>query len=94
MINKFVKTFYINNIIRKLMKEKFIEKFREALDADGKEIGLEDRFRDYDEWDSLRYLSVIAMIDSEFDVIIETPDFRKIETVGGLIEEIEKRIKS
>jgi acyl carrier protein len=76
------------------MKEKFIEKFREALDADSKEIKLEDRFREYDEWDSLRYLSVIAMIDSEFDVIIETPDFRKIETVGGLIEEIEKRMNS
>jgi len=76
------------------MKEKFIEKFREALDSEGREIRLEDRFRDYDEWDSLRYLSVIAMIDSEFDVIIETPDFRKIETVGGLIEEIEKRLKS
>jgi len=76
------------------MKEKFIEKFREALDADGKEINLEDKFRDYDEWDSLRYLSVIAMIDSEFDVIIETSDFRKIETVGGLIDEVEKRMKS
>jgi acyl carrier protein len=75
------------------MKDKFIEKFREALDSDGKEINLEDRFRDYDEWDSLRYLSVIAMIDSEFDVIIDTPEFRKIETVGGLIEEVEKRMK-
>ena len=75
------------------MKEKFIEKFKEALDADSKDIRLEDRFRDYDEWDSLRYLSVIAMIDSEFDVIIETSEFKKIETVGGLIEEVEKRIK-
>lgn len=74
------------------MKEQFIEKFREALDSDGKEIRLEDKFRDYDEWDSLRYLSVIAMIDSEFDVIIDTPDFRKIQTVGELIEEVEKRI--
>ena len=76
------------------MKEKFIEKFREALDSDSKEIRLEDKFRDYDEWDSLRYLSVIAMIDSEFDVIIETTDFRKIETVGALIEEVEKRMKN
>ncbi len=75
------------------MKEKFIEKFKEALDADGKDIRLEDRFRDYDEWDSLRYLSVIAMIDSEFDVIIETSEFKKIETVGALIEEIEKRLQ-
>ena len=75
------------------MKEKFIEKFKEALDNEDKEISLDDKFRDYDEWDSLRYLSVIAMIDSEYDVIIETSEFKKIETVGGLIEEVEKRIK-
>ena len=75
------------------MKEKFIEKFKEALDNEDKEISLDDKFRDYDEWDSLRYLSVIAMIDSEFDIIIETAEFKKIETVGGLIEEVEKRIK-
>ncbi len=75
------------------MKEKFIEKFKEALDTEDKEISLDDKFRDYDEWDSLRYLSVIAMIDSEYDVIIETADFKNIETVGGLIEEVEKRIK-
>jgi len=77
------------------MMEKFIDHFREALDAsEGKEIRLEDRFRDYEEWDSLRYLSVIAMIDSEYDVIIDTSEFKKIETVGGLIEEIGKRIKT
>jgi len=75
--------------------DKFIEHFREALDAEeGKEIKPEDKFRDYDEWDSLRFLSVIAMIDSEYDIIIETDDFKKIETVGGLIEEINKRIKT
>ena len=76
------------------MMEEFIDHFREALDAsEGKEIRLEDRFRDYEEWDSLRYLSVIAMIDSEYDVIIDTSEFRKIETVGGLIEEIRSRKK-
>jgi len=75
--------------------DKFIEHFREALDAEeGKEIKPEDKFRDYDEWDSLRFLSVIAMIDSEYDIIIETDDFKKIETVSGLIEEINRRMKT
>jgi acyl carrier protein len=75
------------------MKEMFIEKFQEALEANGKVINLEDKFRDYAEWDSIHYLSVIAMIDSEFDVIIETADFRKIETIGDLIKEVENRLK-
>jgi len=75
------------------MKEVFIEKLLEVFENEEKVITLEDKFRDYEEWDSLRYLSVIAMIDSEFDVIIETSDFKKIETVGELISEVQKRIK-
>lgn len=75
------------------MKEKFVEKFREVLENEEKVINITDKFREYEEWDSLRFLSVIAMIDDEFDVIIEASDFRKIETVGGLIQEIEKRMK-
>jgi len=75
------------------MKEVFIEKLLEVFENEEKVITLEDKFRDYEEWDSLTYLSVIAMIDSEFDVIIETSDFKKIETVGELISEVQKRIK-
>ena len=75
------------------MKEVFIQKLLEVFENEEKVINLEDKFRDYEEWDSLTYLSVIAMIDSEFDVIIETSDFKKIETVGELMSEVQKRIK-
>jgi len=73
------------------MKEKFIELFKEVLENEDKEVNMDDQFRDYDEWDSLTYLSVIAMLDDEFDVIIETEDFKKIRTVGDLLAEVEKR---
>jgi len=79
------------------MEEKFINdfigKFKEALNAENKEINLNDKFRDYDEWDSLRYLSVISMLDSEFDVIIEPKEFQKIETIKELINEVYKKLK-
>ena len=72
------------------MEEKFIELFKEAIEKEN-EVSLTDTFRDYEEWDSLAYLSVIAMIDEEFDVIIEGNDFKQLITVSDIISEIEKR---
>ena len=75
------------------MKNKLIEQLKEVLEIEDREINLEDKFRDYEEWDSLGFLSVIAMIDEEFDVVIETADFKKLLTVGDLVKAIESRMK-
>lgn len=73
------------------MEAKFLDLFKEVLEFEGKDIDLNDEFREYDEWDSLTYLSVIAMLDDEFNVVIETEDFKKIRTVGELLSEVKKR---
>ena len=73
------------------MEAKFIELFKEVLELEDKDVNLSDEFRQYDEWDSLVYLSVIAMLDDEYDMVIETDDFKKILTVGELVEEVKKR---
>ena len=74
------------------MKEKFIEALQEALEREDP-IQLEDQFRDYDEWDSLSRLSLIAMLDDEFEVQIEDEDFEKIQTVADLMEAIRKAVE-
>ncbi len=73
------------------MEEKFLLKFREVLEASDKEIAMEDIFRDYEEWNSLAFLSLIAMIDEEFDVIIEGKDFKQLQTVGDIVQAIKER---
>jgi len=70
------------------MEAIFIEKFKEILEISDRDLQLTDNFRDYDEWNSLVFLSLIAMIDEEFDVIIEGKEFKKLETVGEIIEAI------
>ena len=75
------------------MKDKLIEQLKDILEIEDREINLEDKFREYEEWDSLAFLSVIAMIDEEFDVVIETVDFKKLLTVGDMIQAIESRMK-
>ena len=70
------------------MEAIFIEKFKEILEISDRNLQLNDKFREYDEWNSLVFLSLIAMIDEEFDVIIEGKEFKKLETVGEIIEAI------
>ncbi len=65
--------------------EKFIELFAEALERED-EIKMEDEFRNYDEWSSIAYLSVIAMMDEEYDVQMEEAEFKKIRTVQQLYD--------
>lgn len=66
------------------MKEKFIEKLKEVLEIQNHEINMSDEFRTYEEWDSLAYLSVIAMLDEEYDIQMEEAEFKKIRTVEDL----------
>ena len=73
------------------MEAKFLDLFKEVLEIEDKEISLNDEFREYDEWDSLAYLTVIAMLDDEFEIVIETEDFKKIRTVGDLLKEVKER---
>lgn len=65
--------------------EKFIKLFAEALERED-EIKMEDEFRNYDEWSSIAYLSVIAMMDEEYDTQIEMSEFKKLKTVRALYD--------
>lgn len=65
--------------------EKFIESFAEALEREGV-IKMEDEFRSYEEWSSIAYLSVIAMMDAEYDTQIEEADFKKLRTVQDIYD--------
>jgi acyl carrier protein len=72
------------------MEAKFLLMFKEVLEITDRELLLEDNFRDYEEWNSLVFLSLIAMIDEEFDVIIEGRDFKQLKTNAEIIETIKK----
>ena len=74
------------------MEKKIIEQLKDILEIENIEVKLEDNFRDYENWDSMAALSVIAMIDDEFGVVINGEDFRNLNTVGDLIKAVKKRM--
>jgi len=73
------------------MEEKFIDLFKETLEINSQDITLSTKFRDLENWDSLSFLSILAMIDEEYDVVIEGNDFRRLVTIEDLISEIRRR---
>lgn len=70
---------------------KFIEAFAEALEIeDASVLSLETAFRELDEWDSLAYLNIIAMLDEEYDIQIENAQFKTLKTIGDIVDYIAK----
>ena len=69
----------------------FIEKFAEAVEIeDASVLSANTVFRKLKEWDSLAYLSVIALLDEEFGVQIEMDDFRKLNTIQEIFDACNK----
>lgn len=73
------------------MENKFLTAIKEALEIEDRDIALTDVFRDFDEWDSLSRLSLIAMLDDDYDVAIEDEVFKSLITLGDLFNEVQNR---
>nr|WP_297230943.1 acyl carrier protein [uncultured Prevotella sp.] len=70
-------------------KQNFIQKFAEALDVEAEMLSMDTEFRLLDEWDSVAYLSIIAMLDEEYNIQIETATFKNLKTLSAVAEFIE-----
>ena len=70
----------------------FIENFAAQFDeTDVTSFTPETKFKQLDEWSSLTALSIIAMVDDEYDVIIKGNDILNSETIQDLFDIIEKQ---
>ncbi len=73
--------------------DEFVALFAELFDeTDASEITADGKFRDLDEWSSLIGLSVIAMIDEEFEVTLRGEDMRKANTPAELYEIVKSKM--
>lgn len=74
-----------------MANEEFISKFAEALEIeDASNLAADTEFRSLDEWDSLAYLNIIALLDEEYDIQIENAEFKKLRTIADIVAYIEK----
>ena len=67
-----------------------IETLVEPFNKKGVEVSDSTRFSQDLEWDSLTVLDFVASIEDEFDIIITMNMQAEIETVGQLVDAVEK----
>lgn len=73
--------------------KEFIENFAAQFDdTDASEIKAETVFKELDEWSSLIALSVIAMVDEEYDVTLKGEDIRAANTIEELYQIVKGKL--
>lgn len=71
----------------------FIENFANQFDeTDASEFTAETKFRDLEEWSSLIGLSLIAMVDEEYDVTLKGDDIKNAITVEDLYNVVKSKL--
>ena len=72
-------------------QNQFLAQMQEILEIEDRPLSPDEKFRELPEWSSLAYLSTIAMIDDEYNVIISAADFRELQTLGDIVRAISER---
>lgn len=73
--------------------KEFISNFADQFDdTDASVFTSETKFRELDEWSSLTALSIIAMIDEEYDVQLKGDDMRKSNTIQDLFDIVIEKV--
>ena len=71
----------------------FVAHFAEQFDeTDASVFTPETRFREIDEWSSLIGLSVIAMVDEEYDVTLKGDDVKNSNTILDLYNIVSSKL--
>ena len=72
--------------------EELIIKLEEVFEMSNNTIKPQDNFREYEIWDSLALLSLMAMLDDEYSITIPRDEFQKINTIEEMYNYINKNI--
>lgn len=71
----------------------FIEKFAEQFDdTELSEFTPETIYKELDEWSSLMALSIIAMVDDEYEISIKGNDINSASTIEDLYNIVKSKI--
>lgn len=73
--------------------KEFIENFANQFDdTDASEFKADTVFKELDEWSSLIALSIIAMVDEEYDITIKGDDIRNSRTIEDLFNAVKAKV--
>ena len=68
----------------------FIKKLEDVFEMQTGSINSSDIFREYKEWDSMALLSLMAMLEDEYNKTIPREEFQKITTIEEIFYFVNK----
>ena len=72
--------------------QEFIDNFAAQFDdTDASQLTSDTMFKELDEWSSLMALTIIAMVDDEYNVILKGSDIIKSQTIQDLFDIITRK---
>lgn len=69
--------------------EELVAKLAEILEVD--DLDVTRKFADYDEWDSLATLSVIALLDSDYNIAMKGKEITDFPSIEAFCQEVLSR---
>lgn len=69
--------------------EDLIQKLADILEVD--DLDITKKFKDYDEWDSLSSLSVMALLDSDYNLSMRGKEIEAFESIEAFCKEVLSR---
>ena len=69
-----------------MTSEEFLSEIKEALELDDLDIKMEDNFREYEEWDSLTFLTLVTLMHDRHGVDLDIDTFNGISTWRDLYQ--------
>lgn len=58
----------------------------DCMDFEGGSLKLEDKLADYEEWDSLSVLSVIALVNEKYNKTLTGEELKRAKTVSDIVK--------
>lgn len=77
------------------MEEKFLELFAEILEREENEepLKLRDRLEDFETWDSLAAISLVSMLDDEYEITMGSKNLEKMKTIQDIWNFVKANLK-
>ncbi|MDO5450069.1 MAG: acyl carrier protein [Akkermansia sp.] len=73
-----------------MSSDEFLAEIQEALELDDLEMAITDNFREYEEWDSLTFLSLMTLMRSQYGVNVDIDTFNAVTTWQDLYNLVQK----
>jgi len=77
-----------------MTEQEFLQNMDELFEVPAGTLKIPDKFRDLDNWDSLKLLTLIALLDEKYGVTLDLERFTSSKTLADIFAIIEAAKRS